>query len=290
MIDEVAVSVVVPTIGRGRLLRACLASVAACRPRASEVLVVDQSGGSQVEAIVASFEAHGVRRVADAGRGIGRAANLGLREARHDVVLITHDDCTIEPEWVKTGARLMAERPDGIITGRVLPVGDPRLVPTQRTDPDPVDYTGTRKYAILYPLCMGCSRRALLEFGGFDERIVPAAEDNDLGYRWLKARRTIRYTPELTVWHHGRRSRSELRAAYKGYAFSDGMVYAKHLRAGDLTMLVRIARHLKWALRGLAGAVRHPQQRWWDPRLGILGPLARGLRQGWRMGAAGHQR
>ncbi len=54
------------------------------------------------------------------------AFNLGLHEAQHEVVLLTNDDCTVEPTWVERGCppRLAASR-NLIVTGRVRPYGDP---------------------------------------------------------------------------------------------------------------------------------------------------------------------
>ena len=79
-----------------------------------------------------------------------------------------------------------------------------RQSPTRRRD-----YTGSITSGVLFPANMVFSRDALSEFGGFDERagLMLAAEDNDLCYRWLVDGRSLRYEPELVVWHHDWRSR-----------------------------------------------------------------------------------
>ena len=57
-----AVSVVVPTIGPAATCSsACLRSVLACDPPADDVVVVDQSGGADVAALVGRLGRHGVR-------------------------------------------------------------------------------------------------------------------------------------------------------------------------------------------------------------------------------------
>src|SRR5438270_299876 len=48
----VDVSVLIPTVGRAELLEQCLRSLERCRPRAREILVVDQSDGDEVAAVV----------------------------------------------------------------------------------------------------------------------------------------------------------------------------------------------------------------------------------------------
>src|SRR5215471_6223333 len=103
------VSVVVPTVGRVDQLRSCLDSLAACEPRPSEVLVVDQSGDPALLALVSDYSAAGARVVPCPGRGVSKGRNLGIREAAHEIVLVTDDDCTVEPDWVGTAWRLMVD-------------------------------------------------------------------------------------------------------------------------------------------------------------------------------------
>jgi GT2 family glycosyltransferase len=275
------VSVVIPTIGRVEVLEACLESLSRCRPRAAEILVVDQSGGPSVAEVVDRFADVGGRVVECPGRGVALAANLGLRLAGHEVVLGTHDDCTVASSWVGVGYERGTANPGAILTGRVLPAGEPSAVPSTIEDPNPHDYTGEVHCAKLYPSNMVLWRSAVLAFGGFDNRI-PVAEDNDLCYRWLRAGRRLLYEPELVVWHHDWRSPEELERLYVRYAHSQGIFYAKHLRRRDLTVLRYIARDLYEGLRGLLAGLRgHP--RWADWRQGQLRGLPKGLVEGWRL-------
>ena len=95
-------------------------------------------------------------------------------------ILFTHDDCLVAADWVATGARLMAEHPGGIVTGSVFPNGDPRRVPGLAMSSQSHDYTGTRE-RVLHGHNMGCSRRALLEIGGFDERMQTSGRGRRFG-------------------------------------------------------------------------------------------------------------
>src|SRR5215207_3804476 len=128
--DTAELTVVIPTIGRAGQLETTLRSVTACRPAAAEVVVVDQSDGAEIDAVVARFADAGVRRVECVGRGIGLALNVGLRAASCDQVLVTHDDCTVAEDWVAAAEEQLAAVPAGIVTGAVLPVGDPEAVPS----------------------------------------------------------------------------------------------------------------------------------------------------------------
>ena len=281
--ESLPVSVVIPTLGRPSL-RPCLESVAACHPRAAETLVVDQSGEAGVLRLVDEFADAGARLVPCDGSGVARGRNVGILAATHRAVLVTDDDCTVPPDWVGTAWGLHRERPKAIVTGRVLPVGDPRAVPSTREETEPREFTGMRHGGALYPNNMVLPRTSVLESGGFDERFGPgeAAEDNEFCYRWLRGGGELVFEPALVVWHHDWRSPEQLEELYVRYARGQGFLYAKHLRAGDLHMLRWLARDLYWAGRGALSGLVKRRERWTDPRRGIVRGLPGGLLAGWR--------
>ena len=278
-------TVVVPTIGRAEPLRRCLASLAACAPPADEVLVVDQSGDPEIAALVAAHAANGIRLVPCSGRGVSLGRNVGLRAARNEIVSITDDDCAVPPDWVRVAHGLAERHPGAIVTGRVLPVGDPRAVPSTKDDPVAKDLSAERRGGWLFPNNVVLPRGAVLRSGGFDERFGPeeAAEDNEFCYRWLKGGGRLVYEPELVVEHHDWRSPAELERLYVRYARGEGYFYAKHLRAGDLRMLRFIGRDLVWAARGALSGLLKRRPGWTDHRRGILRGMPGGLRDGWRV-------
>ena len=120
----VPVSVVVPTVGRPALLAACLRSLVACLPRAAEIVVVDQSRGDATGGVVARHRSAGAHVLPSNTAGRGAALNAGLREAAHEVVLVTDDDCTVAPSWIGRGWRAASRAGEAsIVTGRVLNEG-----------------------------------------------------------------------------------------------------------------------------------------------------------------------
>jgi GT2 family glycosyltransferase len=276
------VSIVVPTIGRLEMLGACLRSLLACTPRASEVIVVDQSDGDGVAHLVARTGG-GVRRLRSTGRGISRAMNEGLEDAHFDRVLVTHDDCVVATDWVGRGTAHLGGRSALIVTGRVEPGdgGDPRLVPSVKTDPSPHDFTGERTCGALYPNNMALWRRPVLDFGGFDERLW-FAEDNDLSYRWLLDGRALRYEPDMVVWHRDWRTRDQLTGVYIEYWRSQGVFYAKHLLARDRAMVGFLAADAHQAARYGAARLLGRTHPWSDDRSGIWRGLPIGLLAGFR--------
>lgn len=281
------VSVLVPTVGRDELLQGCLRSLAACRPRAREVVVLDQSGGDAIPQIVAGFAAVGARTIALPVRNKALALNVGLREAAYEVVLVIDDDCTAAEEWIGAAWSRVSTDPSAIVTGRVLTTGEPLAVPSSIDDEAARDYTGEVHYGALFGGNMACRREPVLALGGFDAR-VPDAEDNDLCYRWLRAGQRLRYEPELVVWHHGWRTPEELAQHYFVYGRGQGLFYAKHLRQGDLGVVRFLARDLYRGARGIAARIVRGRGEWPDARSGLLSGVLVGLVRGWRRFGAAH--
>ena len=168
------------------------------------------------------------------------------------------------------------------MTGRVLPVGDPRAVPSTKEDPLPVDLSAERRGGWLFGNNMALPRdrrprarrvrRALRAGGGGRGQrvLLPLAPGG----------RPSRYEPSLVVEHHDWRSPEELERLYVRYARGEGFFYAKHLRRGDLRMLRFVVRDLAWGLRGArVGSAQGPRVVDRLPPRGVQGH-ARGLRGG----------
>jgi GT2 family glycosyltransferase len=279
--EVLPVSVVIPTVGRPALLQSCLESLAACDPRADETIVIDQSGRDSIPKIVERFATIGARVVSLDVRNKSLALNLGLEKAQHAIVLVTDDDCTVAPSWIGVAWTRMAADPNAVVTGRVIPFGEPFAVPSTIEEVAPRDYTGELHYGALYGGNMACNGSVVLAFGGFDEQLR-AAEDNDFCYRWLRSGRRLRYEPELIVWHHGWRTRADLNRLYLTYGHGQGVFYAKHLRGGDLAIARFVARDLYRGGRGIAARIIRRERQWPDPRAGLLRGLVLGLLEGWK--------
>lgn len=277
------VSVLIPTVGRRDLLEQCIRSVLDCDPAPDEVLVVDQSGGDAVAAVTGAIGSPLVRRTACDGTGTARAMNVGLAAIRNETVLVTHDDCTVAPEWVGCGTRLASLHPDAIVTGRVLPPDGSPYVPSTKIDEEPHDYTGQVMTGVLYPANMVVRRSLIVAIGGFDERrSLLVAEDNDLCYRWLVDGRPFHYEPELVVWHHDWRTPEELVRTHIAYARAQGGFYAKHLHAGDRRVLPMLRWDLRRGVRTTVRGLLRREPRWQDAYREMTGSLLLGLAKGWR--------
>ena len=260
------ITVVIPTVGRP-LLRDCLRSIAAGLVWPAELIVVDQSRGEDVAAWVAELHAEGLmaRHLPSAETGIANATNRGLEQVRTRFVAVTHDDCRVDPSWLKCLLARLHEGGEVIVTGRVEPAGE-GVVPTIVTSSVPVVHRRPRLDGDdLFPPNMGFPRSILERIGYLDEHpsLRTAGEDNDWAYRALRAGIHIVYDPTPVVSHVGWQPQSALPSIYRRYARGQGAFYGKHVRRGDMFIARRAARDVArcgWlALRGIFS--RNPELR-----------------------------
>ena len=252
---------------RPELLHDAVRRVLAMTTLPDELVVVDQSARPD-DRLPALAEAAGVRLRYEwaPDRGLSRARNRGLRVATGDLVAMTDDDVLVDEDWLAGVVdALVAGGPRTVLTGLVRP-GPPELpgawAPSTTTDPEPAEWEGLVDLDPLYPCNLALWRSAVEEVGPFDERLgagtdLPAAEDNDFGYRALRAGYRIVYRPDLGVTHRAWRDEGALGPLMHGYGLGQGGFYAKHVRAGDRFVARRavrdVASHVR---RGLVLALR----------------------------------
>jgi glycosyltransferase involved in cell wall biosynthesis len=262
--DEPLFSILIPTRDRAALAEGCIRTILGQRHDSYEVLVLDQSEGHATRQAVerAASGSGRVRylRIASAGRS--RALNAGIPLARGKWLVITDDDCEAAPGWL---AALEDEvgraRGREAIVGRVLPgpVEPGKAVPPATIDdPEPTDFAGRIDRDLIYPN-FAIPRSAFAELGEFDERMgvgtrLPGGEDNDFGYRLLRAGWRILYRPAPTVIHRAWRSEKARAALKRSYGIGQGAFYAKHLAAADPFIAYRFARDVLRTTRAAAGA------------------------------------
>jgi GT2 family glycosyltransferase len=149
-------------------------------------------------------------------KNVAAARNLGVDNARGELVAFTDGDCKVDTQWLKTLVHEMQASPDDVVC-----VGGPNLI----FDTDPVfgrvvgyaqesflgsggsaqSNNSTKKhYVSSLPNCNAMYKKgAIKEVGGFDERFV-VGQDGDLNYRISKKGNKFLYIPNAKVLHHRR--------------------------------------------------------------------------------------
>jgi len=243
-------TVVVPTIGRPVLAR-CLHALLDTTVRPGKVVIVDQSRDDSVLGLVDDAARLGldVTRIPSAERGVAAARNRGLDRATTRFIAAIDDDCCALSDWTQRVLDRLLAHPGVVITGRVDPVG--AELPSTIVSEDEVMYH--RPLPDRDPLFSGnmAAERTVFErVGPFNEHpaLVPAAEDNEWGYRALSSGVAILYAPEVAVRHLDWRSPAELAATYRRYARGQGGFYGLYLRQGDWFI---VRRTLRDVVRGM---------------------------------------
>jgi GT2 family glycosyltransferase len=203
-------------------------------------------------------------------RGLSRGRNMGIRNARHPILVFIDDDCRVTPTWFAAMTSVIVRAGERtVVTGRVIP-GDAEVedgfAPSVIDHEAPAEYSGRQWRDVLYPNNMGFFRSVIDAVGFFDERLgvgshFPSSEDNDFCFRLLEAGYRIRYAPEAAVTHRAWRTSAAYLPLQWAYGRGQGAYYAKHLRRDDRYMLRRLAWEIgHQARRGVRGLFRDRRQ------------------------------
>ncbi len=223
-----AVSVVMATYRRPKLLERCLEALLAQTLDAPyEIVVVDDGRDEATRALVEriAHRAHGrphVRYLLPAlTRGPAAARNVGWRSAVATVIAFTDDDTIPSPQWLAEGLAALSQGA-AAATGRVQ-------VPVSA---QPTDYERNIKHLETAEfVTANCFvRRAALErVGGFDERFLRAwREDSDLHFSLLEHGATVVRAPRAVVVHPVRPAPWGVSLRTQSNVFFDALLYAKH--------------------------------------------------------------
>jgi glycosyltransferase involved in cell wall biosynthesis len=202
-------SIVIPSYNRPAQLLRCLESIIALDyPRdLIEVLVIDDGSSVPYESVIAAFENRlNVRLLKQENKGPGSARNYGVKNARHDYVAFTDDDCHPDRFWLKILAQTLADCPQALVGGHTvnLLTENPFASASQliadvvyrhyNRDPQNATFFATNNMAL--------SRVMFEEMGGFDTEFYKAAsEDREFCDRWRYSKNRMIYVPQAIIRH-----------------------------------------------------------------------------------------
>ncbi|MFH7325043.1 glycosyltransferase family 2 protein [Desulfurivibrio sp. C05AmB] len=209
------VSVIIPSHNRADLLAGALASVLGQEYPRFELIVVDDGSTDHTRQVVAAAERHWFENGGEPGalryffqpnRGPAAARNLGIRQARYDLLAFLDSDDRFLPGKLTRQAAAMAERPEFLLshTEEIWWRNGCRLNQKRRHRKEGGDiFARSLELCVVGMSTVMLRRRLLAEIGFFDESL-PCCEDYDLWLR-LSARRPVLFVDQpLTEKHGGR--------------------------------------------------------------------------------------
>ncbi len=263
------ISIVIPVLGAGDLLRRCLASVAACRPRALETIVVFDG-----EPPDRSLEEPGVSIVAlPEWSGPSRARNAGAERARGRVVLFLDADLTVPSDLLAKVESAFAgdPAPAAVFGSYDTRPGAPNFLSQYKNLFHHFVHQSSKEEASTFFSACGAIRRdVFFSVGGFEES-RRWMEDIELGYRLRAHGHRIRLDKSVTVshnkvWRVGSMLRSDIFHRALPWA---ALIRERKMMSGELNLdwRSRLSAALVFAL--LAALIAA----WWLPRSWVAATL-----------------
>ena len=231
-----SVSIILPTLNERAFIRDCLDSLLAQDgDLILELLVVDGGSTDGTRGIVAD-EPSPVRLVDNPRVTAAAALNIGIAEAKGDIVVRVDAHAIYEPDYVRRCVEVLEATGADNVGGRMRPVGTTvfgHAVAAVTSSPFGVG-PGKFHYAAereeVDTVWLGCWRRETLErLGGYDEENLQwAAEDHELNLRLRQAGGTIVLDPSIRAWYFPRDTPQALRRQYVNYGIGKASTLAKH--------------------------------------------------------------
>lgn len=203
------ISAIIPTYNRAVYLERAIGSVLAQEQPCDELIVVDDGSTDPTPALVerlAAGSAVPIRLVRQANRGAAAARNLGIREARGQLLAFLDSDDWWLPHKLRLQTAAMAAAPAFLIshTRELWYRRGQRVNQKKKHDPPHGDIFAASLGMCVVGMSTVVARRELFDrYGGFDETL-PCCEDYDL---WLRVgyREPFLLVPEaLTAKEGGR--------------------------------------------------------------------------------------
>jgi glycosyltransferase involved in cell wall biosynthesis len=230
------VSVLLPTLNERPFIRDCLESLIHQQSCViDEILVLDGGSTDGTRDIVDAVGAP-ARLVPNPGVTAAAAMNLGLAEARNDLVVRADAHTQYAPDYVAKSLAALERSGADWVGGPMVPVGANvfgRAVAAVTSSPFGVG-PGRFHYATeagdVETVYLGTfDRRIVFEVGGYDEVDLQwAAEDQELAFRLRRSGRRIHLDPTIRSWYVPRDTITALWRQYANYGMCKASTLRKH--------------------------------------------------------------
>lgn len=230
------VSVILPTLDERGYITDCLDSLMAQDyPAIDEILVVDGGSTDGTRDLVGRRDP-AVRLVDNPGVTAASAMNIGLAEARNEVIVRADAHTLYAPDYVSRCVEVLERSGADVVGGPMRPVGTTafgRAVAAVTSSPagiGPGRFHYAEEAQDVDTVYLGAyQRQVVTEAGGYDaEGIQWAAEDQELNFRLRRDGRRIRLDPAIRSAYFPRQAPGPLWRQYWNYGMCKASTLAKH--------------------------------------------------------------
>ncbi|GEN33548.1 MULTISPECIES: mycofactocin biosynthesis glycosyltransferase MftF [Aneurinibacillus] len=225
------VSIVIPVRNRPADIRRCIESVLCChypRDRFEIIVIDDFSTDNETKEAIKEYDVRLIEMEQNVGQSCCR--NIGVREAKGEVIAFTDSDCVVSHNWLRLLTQPFVDENIAIVGGGVDSYSSKKALDRYEEVRSPLHMgerggeIGPGKLIPYIPTCNVFIRRsAFLQVGGFKEE-MRVGEDVDLIWRVLQQGNKGWYIPEGRILHRHRNRMSEFIVRRAQYAASEALL------------------------------------------------------------------
>lgn len=232
----VPVSVIVPAYNEEVGIEAAVRSIDATQWPELEILVVDDGSSDDTSAVVAGLDMERVRLVRKPNGGKPSALNIGIREARHDVLVMIDGDTVLEPSTIPELVQPLRDPNVGAVAGNPKIGNETTLITRLQVSEYLMSSSLERRVTApaglitTIPGAVGAWRRAAVTEAGLVSNTT-LAEDSDLTIAVARGGWRVAYQPDARAWTEAPATAGMLYRQRTRWTFGTLQVLWKHRRA-----------------------------------------------------------
>lgn len=232
----VPVSVIVPAYNEEVGIEAAVRSIDATEWPELEILVVDDGSSDATSEVVAGLDMERVRLVRKPNGGKPSALNIGIREARHDVLVMIDGDTVLEPTTIPELVQPLGDPNVGAVAGNPKIGNETNLMTRLQVSEYLMSSSLERRVTApaglitTIPGAVGAWRRAAVTEAGLVSNTT-LAEDSDLTIAVARGGWRVAYQPDARAWTEAPTTAGMLYRQRTRWTFGTLQVLWKHRRA-----------------------------------------------------------
>lgn len=232
----VPVSVIVPAYNEEVGIEAAVRSIDATEWPELEILVVDDGSSDDTAAVVEALDLERVRLVRKPNGGKPSALNIGIREARHDVLVMIDGDTVLEPSTIPELVQPLRDPEVGAVAGNPKIGNETNLITRLQVSEYLISSSLERRVLApaglitTIPGAVGAWRRAAVVGSGLVSNTT-LAEDTDLTVAVARGGWRVAYRPDARAWTEAPSTIGMLYRQRTRWTFGTLQVLWKHRRA-----------------------------------------------------------